>query len=68
MLTGCIPSYRYLLAVLNETQRLTPLAPFAARYSEKDMILGGYTVKANVRYDKSLQHMDVMPLNKFVVA
>ena len=36
------------MAVMNETQRFTPLAPFAARYSENDMQIGGYTIKANV--------------------
>ena len=35
-----------LRQVLNETLRLSVLAPFAARYSDEDVVAGGYVVPA----------------------
>ena len=35
-----------LRQVLNETLRLSVLAPFAARYSDDDIVAGGYRIPA----------------------
>ena len=35
-----------LRQVLNETLRLSVLAPFAARYSDEDVVAGGYVIPA----------------------
>lgn len=36
----------YLRQVFDETLRLSALAPFAARYSDHDIVVGGYKVPA----------------------
>ena len=36
-----------LRQVLNETLRLSVLAPFAARYSDDDIVAGGYRIPAD---------------------
>ena len=33
--------------VMDETLRMSTLGPYAARYSDKDMVVDGYTVPAN---------------------
>ena len=33
--------------VMDETLRMSTLAPYAARYSDRDMVVDGYTVPAN---------------------
>ena len=38
--------YRLLRQVLNETLRLSVLGPFAARYSDDDIVAGGYLIPA----------------------
>ena len=38
--------HRLLRQVLNETLRLSVLAPFAARYSDDDIVAGGYSIPA----------------------
>jgi len=39
--------YRLLRQVLNETLRISVLAPYAARYSDDDIVAGGYHIPAN---------------------
>jgi len=39
----------YLTKVVSETLRLSILGPYAARYATTDLVVGGYTVPANVR-------------------
>ena len=38
---------RLLRQVLNETLRLSVLGPYAARYSDNDIVAGGYHIPAN---------------------
>jgi len=38
--------YRCLRQILNETLRLTAIISFSARYSDDDIIIGGYHVPA----------------------
>ena len=38
--------YRLLRQVLNETLRISVLAPYAARYSDDDIVAGGYHIPA----------------------
>jgi len=39
-------SYRLLREVLKETLRLTVIGPYAARYSDDDIVAGGYLIPA----------------------
>ena len=47
-LQSVINTHRYLRCVMDETHRHTNVGAFAARFSEKDMTLGGYNVPAKV--------------------
>jgi len=39
--------FRLLRQVLNETLRLSVIAPVAGRYSDDDIVAGGYHIPAN---------------------
>ena len=42
----CVVFNRLLRQVLNEVLRLSVLGPFAARYSDEDIVAGGYLIPA----------------------
>ena len=39
------PYHRFMRQVIDETIRLSTLAPYAARYSNKDAVVCGHTIK-----------------------
>ena len=50
---GVIPPYvlpRYLRQVQDEVLRVSTLAPYAARFSDEEVVVGGYTLPPKVRH------------------
>ena len=48
---GVVPPYvlpRYLRQVQDEVLRVSTLAPFAARFSDEEVVVGGYTLPPKV--------------------
>ena len=41
--------FRYARQVVDETMRCSVLAPFAARFSEYDMVVGGHVIPKQVK-------------------
>ena len=41
---------RYLRQVQDEVLRVSTLAPFAARFSDEEVVVGGYTLPPKVRH------------------
>ena len=39
-------THRFMRQVMDETLRLSTLGPYAARYSNKDIVVCGHTIKA----------------------
>ena len=42
----CFLFHSYLRQVLDETLRMSTLAPYAARFSDHDIVVGGYQIPA----------------------
>ena len=46
--TGIVFAHRYLRQVLDESLRMSTLAPYAARYCDHDIVVGGYCIPAGI--------------------
>ena len=53
-MTGDYLTGRYLRQVLDEALRVSTLAPYAARYSDHDITVGGYFIPAGTPIVQSL--------------